>query len=143
MKKTVICIVCIIIIALCVLIGKYHSYQMQYSKIKKENLEYEYYKDREIYGTDLLTVINKAIDNNTKSEVEKDNDGFYIANDINSINVDIKITDNNTIYKMETIYNGGGTNFVQYYSTILFKCVKIEYNKHGRISYMMFEQISQ
>ena len=41
---------------------------------------------------------------------------------------------------METIYNGGMVAFVQYYNSIYFECKKIEYNKLGKVSYVLFEQ---
>lgn len=123
----------------------YLNYKTNYNQAKKENTEYESYYNKEIYGTDLATIINKAVDNNKKNEVEKDNKGKYINNDRNSINIDIKMLDDNgTIYNMERIYNGGTTRFVQYYNQIKFKCTKIEYHqKTKKIKYMFFEQIEQ
>ena len=65
---------------------------------------------------------------------------IYIGNDINSVIIEIKISDNDTTYKMETLYNGGMPTFIQYYGDISFECTKIEYNKSGRVSFMIFEQ---
>lgn len=142
MKKIIAIILCFVIVIISILIGKYYNYKQEYNKIKEENLEYEYYLEKEIYGTEVVTVINKAVNNNEINKIEKDSDGFYVPNDINSVKIDIKIIDNDMTYKMETLYNGGMTNFVQYYNTILFKCSKIEYNSKGRVSYLLFEQIS-
>ena len=142
MKKIIAIILCLVIVIMSILIGKYYNYKQEYNKIKEENLEYEYYLEKEIYGTEVVTVINKAVNNNQINKIEKDSDGFYVPNDINSVKIDIKIIDNDMTYKMETLYNGGMTNFVQYYNTILFKCSKIEYNSKGRVSYLLFEQIS-
>lgn len=142
MKKIIVIILCFVIVIMSILIGKYYNYKQEYNKIKEENLEYEYYLEKEIYGTEVVTVINKAVNNNEINKIEKDSDGFYVPNDINSVKIDIKIIDNDMTYKMETLYNGGMTNFVQYYNTILFKCSKIEYNSKGRVSYLLFEQIS-
>ena len=142
MKKIIVIILCFVIVILSILMGKYYNYKQKYSIIKEENLEYEYYLEKEVYGTEVVTAINKAINNNENNKIEKDNNGFYIANDTNSIKIDIKIIDNDITYQMETIYNGGMTTFVQYYNTILFKCSKIEYNSKGRVSYLLFEQIS-
>lgn len=142
MKKIIAIILCFVIVIMSILIGKYYNYKQEYNKIKEENLEYEYYLEKEIYGTEVVTVINKAVNNNEINKIEKDSEGFYVPNDINSVKIDIKIIDNDMTYKMETLYNGGMTNFVQYYNTILFKCSKIEYNSKGRVSYLLFEQIS-
>ena len=105
-----------------------------------ENLEYETYLNKEVSGRDLTTAVNRAVDNNEKNKVSKDEKGFYIGNDINSVIIEIKISDNDTTYKMETLYNGGMPTFIQYYGDISFECTKIEYNKSGRVSFMIFEQ---
>ena len=55
------------------------------------NMEFENYLNVEVYGTDLATIINRAIDNNITNEVEKDNKGIYQNNNTNSINIEIKI----------------------------------------------------
>ena len=150
MKKSYIYIICLIILIVAVILGRYYSYKNEQAELKEFNLQFEKYTQEEIYGTQIATVINKAIDNNEINSVKKEyieeNDKkyySYIPNDTDSINVDIKIIDNNKTYKMESLYQGEITNFVQYYNSILFKCTKIEYNKAGKISYMLFEQVSQ
>lgn len=122
----------------------YLNYKVSYNQAKQKNKQFESYYNEEVYGTDLVTVINKAVDNNLSNEVEKNQKGFFQNNEINSINIDIKIIDNDTVYKMETIYNNGMDNFVQFYGQIKFKCTKIEYHKEtGKIKYLLFEQITQ
>lgn len=140
MKKISIFLVIVLIIVAA--IGfKYMSYKNEYNAIQKENKEFEEYKDKEVYGLEVGTMINKAVDKNTKNKIEKDNNGNFIQNDKNSIEIEIYITDNETTYKMETIYNAGTEQFVQYYGNIKFKCSKIEYHENtGRIKYMLFEQ---
>lgn len=136
----------LIIIAIVVGISYlYLNYKANYNEAKKENMQFESYYNQEMYGVELATIINKAIDNNLTNEVEKDNKGKYISNDKNSINIDIKMLDDNgTIYNMEKIYNGGTSKFVQYYNQIKFKCTKIEYHTlTNKIKYMLFEQITQ
>ena len=52
--------------------------------------------------------------------------------------------DNDTIYPMEKLYDGGIEKFINYYSSIKFKCVDIKYHKStNRVKYMLFEQITQ
>lgn len=140
MKKTVIFIICIVIVIISIFGNKYLNYREEQSTIKKENLEYETYLDKDISGRELTTAINRAVNNNEKNKVSKDENGFYIENDINSINIEIKISDNDTTYKMETIYNGGMVSFIQYYGDISFRCKKIEYNSRGKVSNIIFDQ---
>lgn len=142
MKKLIVIILCLVCIALSIFTVKYMNYKSEMAKIKESNLEFETYLNKQILGTELTTFINKAVDNNKKYNVPKDEQGFYIKNDTNSMEVEIQITDNNTIYKMETLYDGGIVNFVQYYNSIYFECTKIGYNKLGKVSYLLFEQKS-
>ena len=140
MKKIFIFLMTVLVII--AIIGvKYISYKNEKNLIQSENAEFEDYKDKEVYGLEVGTMINKAVDKNTKNKIEKDNNGNFIQNDKNSIEIEIYITDNETTYKMETIYNAGTEQFVQYYGNIKFKCSKIEYHENtGRIKYMLFEQ---
>ena len=144
MKKIAIFFLIIIII----IVGisyMYLNYKANYNQAKRENMQFESYYNQEIYGSDLATIINKAVDNNETNKIEKDNKGKYINNDNNSINIDIKMLDDDgTIYNMEKIYNGGTSVFVQYYGQIKFKCTKIDYHqKTNKVKYMLFEQITQ
>lgn len=152
MKKTLLIIIGIVILILAIILGNYYSYKAQKAELNNFNLQYEAYLEKTIYGTEIATVINKAVDNNEKNEVEKEqieNDGktyyFYKQNDINSIKVDVQVKykNDNRIYKMESLYQGEITRFVQNYNSVLFKCTKIEYNKAGKVNYLLFEQISE
>lgn len=140
MKKTLIYIICIVIIILSVIGTKYLNFKEEKSLIQKYNLEYEVYLDKDITGRELTTAINRAVDNNEKNSVQKDEKDFYIDDDNNSIKIEIKISDNDTTYQMETLYNGGMENFIQYYGDINFNCNKIDYNSKGKVSHIVFEQ---
>ena len=134
----------IVIIIICGIFGLYLNYKAQYNISKKANLEFENYLNEEVSGTDLATVINRAVDSNKKNEVERNNKGIYINNDTNSISIEIKMIDDDSIYQMETIYNGGIQNFINYYSNIKFKCVEIKYHSStNKVKYMLFEQITE
>ena len=133
----------IVILIICIIGIRYYSYLAQYNITKEENLEYEKYKDKEIYGIDLVTIINKTIDKNIKNGVEKNIEEIFIPNDKNSIEIEIYLTDNEKTYKMETFYNNGIDIFYENYKNIKFKCSKIEYHeKTKKIKYILFEQIS-
>ena len=142
MKKIIIFFVIILIIVAGVSY-MYLNYKVTVNQTKSANVDYEAYKDKEIFGTDLATLINKTVDDNTKNEIEKDDKGLYVDNEKDSIRIDIKFTDDDTIHTMEEIYNSGTATFMQYYNQIRFKCSNIEYHKKtGRVRYMYFEQIS-
>ena len=140
MKKVAIFFI-IIILIICAIFAMYKSYKANYNISKKSNLSFEKYLNEEVYGSELATVINRAIDRNEKNEVEKNNKGIYQNNDTNSINIEIKMLDDDTIYQMETFYRGGIQNFINYYSNIKFKCVDIKYHSStNQVKYMLFEQ---
>ena len=142
MKKVAIFFI-IIILIICAIFAMYISYKANYNISKKSNLSFEKYLNEEVYGSELATVINRAIDRNEKNEVEKNNKGIYQNNDTNSINIEIKMLDDDTIYQMETFYRGGIQNFINYYSNIKLKCVDIKYHSStNQVKYMLFEQIT-
>ena len=122
----------------------YMKYTKEHEEILNQNKIYESYLNTEKKGTELATIINKAMDSNYKNNVEQDSNGNYISNENNSINIDIKMIDDDKIYNMEMIFNGGISTFTSYYRDIKFKCTKLEYhNQSGRIKYMLFEQITK
>ena len=111
---------------------------------QKENIKFEIYKDEEIAGAEVTTLINKAINSNQQNEIEKDKKGRYIDNETNSINIDIKFIDDDVTYNIEKIYNNGMDKLLTYYRDIKFKCVDVQYHdKTQKIKYMLFEQITQ
>ena len=143
MKKIAIFFIVIILIVAGIAC-MYLNYKLNYSVTKKFNLEFEKYVDKEISGTELSTIINKAVDSNEKNEVPKDNKGSYKENNQNSIKIEIKMKDDNTIYEMETFYKAGIEKFVTYYGNINFKCLDIKYHTTtNNIKYMLFEQITE
>ena len=141
MKKIFI-FVTIIIVIICIIAFQYNSYKRNQNAITSENSEFDQYLDKEVYGLDLATIINKSVDKNEKNKISKDEKGFFIENDVNSIKVQIYIKENEKTYEMEQIYKQGTEQFVQFFINEKFKCSKVEYHKKtGRIKYMLFEQI--
>jgi len=140
MKNTILVLFTIIIIIVTMISIRYFSYKNEYYNVLKENEEYEKYKDKEIYGIELGTLINKTVDKNVKNKVDKNN-GIFITNEENSIKIQIYMQDNQQTYEMENFYNGGIEQFIQYYGNIKFKCSKIEYHeKTHKVKYLLFEQ---
>lgn len=134
----------IVIVIVSIISYLYFNYKRQYNIAKNENKKFEEYYEQQIYGYDLATVINRAIDTNQTNQVQKDKKGKYVDNDNNSINIDIKILDTDETYDMEYLYSGGMDKFVKYYGEIQFQCTKLDYHKStNRVKYMLFEQITQ
>lgn len=141
MKKIII-ILLVFIIVLCILLYNFNSIALDKQKISEENVEFELYLNKEIYGIDIASIINKAVDKNIKNEIQKDDKDFFIQNDENSIEIEVYLTEGDDIYKMEQIYKQGTEQFVQFFIDAKFKSSKVEYHeKTGRIKYILFEQI--
>ena len=143
MKKTVIIILTAVLVICSMILSKYYENNDKKNEINQFNVKYEKYKDSEITGRDIATIINQAVNDNEQAYIQKDKSGIYIQNDTNSISIEIQITDfaKERKYKMETLYGGGIAEFVKYYGDILFKYAEINYNSHGRVKYILFEQI--
>lgn len=148
MKKNVVIIslILLLVIIMCIVIINLNSKVS--NVVKKQNTEYEKYIEDTIYGTDVVTLINKAISSNEANNVEKDEKGFYITNNQNSIKIDLVMITNEekletTTYKMEAIAKVGITEFIKNFNTQEFKCTKKEYHEEtGRIAYIELTQLS-
>ena len=88
MKKSLILLTTLILIIIIVVVVKINDIQKHKQEILKYNEEFEYYCNKQILGTDITTLINKAISSNEANLVEKDEKGFYIDNNQNSIKKD-------------------------------------------------------
>ena len=143
MKKTVIYILSILIIICVIITARLYKGKEYLTNIKEYNTKYEKYINNEILGTEVASIINQAVDDNEFERIKKDENGKYIQNNQNSINIEIKITEfkEELVYTMEALYNGGIDQFVKYYGQIKFKATKVEYNENKKIKYILFEQI--
>ena len=143
MKKTVLFLVMLITVMIAITSYIYLRYQTDLQKAKRQNESFESYYEQEIFGTDLATVINKAVDCNEKNEVEKDKNNMYVENESNSINIDIKFIDDDKVHRMEELHNAQISSFVGLYNQIKFKCTDIKYHSQTHnVKYMLFEQIT-
>lgn len=142
MKKYVLIIITIVLIIVAVVTYKVYDYRVTQNNVSNNNKTYNSFYEKEVLGTDVATLINKAIDNNNKNSVEKSNDGYYINNDKDSINIDIKFKDLDEPISMERIDELDSIRFVQNFGGFSFKCTKIEYHeKTGNVKYIYFEQV--
>ncbi|MDR0979311.1 MAG: hypothetical protein LBL91_05275 [Lachnospiraceae bacterium] len=143
MKKPLLVILIVFALIMIVLLVLLQIAKSNEAEIKSHNIEYENLLNKEIYGTEVTSVINKAIDNNEKNNIQKDADGQYISDDANSIKIDLKMISQEGTYSMEDIEKLGIVEFSKYFNTVLFKCTGIEYHKDTKkISKIVFEQLT-
>ena len=112
---------------------------------KQLNSEYERYMNKDIYGPDVATILNKAMNNNKQNGIEQ-KDGKYIENNTNSIIVELVMITNEEkektkTYRMETIDKVGISEFIKNFNTAKFKITKMEYHEQtGKIKYIEISQ---
>ena len=143
MKKFLIIMSIIILIILAAVAYNYNLYRTTELRTQKLNHEYEVFTEGEILGTSLITIINKAVDNNEKNGIKTNDNNMYIENDTTSIKIEVKFLESENIFPMEKIQKLGSEEFIKNYAVMNFKCIKKEYHsKTNNIKYMLFEQIS-
>lgn len=142
MKKYVLIIITVLIVIISLIAYKVYDYRTTQNNIANNNKTYNSFYEKEVLGTDLATLINKAMDSNKKNSVEKSENGTYVDNSTNSVNIDIKFKDLDSPISMERIDELDSIRFVQNFGGFSFKCTKIEYHKKtGNVKYMYFEQL--
>lgn len=98
----------------------------------------------EIYGTDLGTLINKAIDNNEKYKIAKDENGSYIPDNKYSLKITIQMLSNGTTYEMEKIFEHKVEQFIELFNSSKFKASNVQYHETtGKISQIHFVQTKE
>ena len=110
-------------------------------EVKKFNSQFEDFVDREINGVDLTTVMNRALENNNKYEIEKDSKGVFKDDNKNSIKIMIKPEVDGKTFPMEAFEMVGMKDFTRNFGNALFKSTKVKYHKNGRISEINYEII--
>lgn len=142
MKKIIICILSIFLIIICIVVYGVYQKNENTAQIGIDNKTYESYYNKEVLGTDIISIINKATDSNKKNDIKIGEDGNYIDNEKNSIRIEIKFKELDKVITMERINNVGIEKFWSNYGALSFKCTKIEYHeKTHRVKYMYFEEV--
>lgn len=142
MKKIIICILSVFLVVICIVSYSVYQKNENAAQIGIDNKTYESYYNKEVLGTDIISIINKAIDSNDKNDIKIGKDGNYIEDEKNSIRIEIKFKELDKVITMERINNVGIEKFWSNYGALSFKCTKIEYHeKTHRVKYMYFEEV--
>ena len=142
MKQQLLIVLAVLFIIICITCGYLININSEKQALIDYNSQYEAYLNKQVLGTEVATLINKAIDQTQKNNIQKAEKGYYINNTKNSIKIDLKMTTIDKTYPMEEIYNKEITNFVQNFNLIEFKCINIEYHEDtGKVSKLVFEEL--
>ena len=144
MKKFFITLLIVLVVFVAPLMMLISKYKQKQGEITKFNLQFEEHKQGKIHGIDVASLINAAVDNNERYEIEKNEEDIYIDDDIYCVRIEIimkSVSDNTqTItYAMEDIYSLGMDRFVKNFNLLEFECTDIRYNSIGRVSKIKFK----
>ncbi len=116
--------------------------QQTEKQVLQFNKTFEDYKDKISLGSEVATLINKAIDNNEKKQINKNDKGIYQDDGKYSVQVFVRLEKDGDLFSMERINALKITEFVKNFSLQDFKCTGIEYHKETkRVSKIYFEAI--
>ncbi len=139
MKRIILLIITIMIIAILIFSYNFIQYENKQTDVMKFNKTFLDYNKSNLYGTDITTVMNKAIDNNEQYKIKKDESGLYIPDELYSTKIYINLQEEGSTYPMENFYKVGIQEFTTYFGELNFKCTKVNYHENGRISEMFFQ----
>ena len=135
----------LIVFACVLLVAAYYvySYRSSIAESQKINKEYEQYQDVQMLGSELISLINKTVDVDTKLGIEKDQNGMFIDNGENTIKIYVNFIyqDDYKTLEMEKIYETGAENFMKVYSTASFKCTELtRHDKTNNVKSLTFTE---
>ena len=140
MKKIIIGIICVLLVLIAVFSYWNITTYNKINEVKKFNNEFLKFTDKKILnGVEITTVMNKAIDINEQNGVKKDENGAYILNDENSIEILVQPNVNGEYFLMEAFQKSGMKSFTDLYGNFGFITKKIEKHQNGKISKIIFE----
>lgn len=144
MKKKLVLILTVFLVIIAIITINIKAKQDDEKALKQFNQQYEQYLNKQVYGTEVTTVINKAIENNKKYNIQEDEQGMYITDNKYCIKVELNMITVEKTYQMEQLYKAGLTEFVKNFNVITFECTNIEYHKEtGRVSKIIFTQLEE
>lgn len=146
MKKTFILIIVAVVVITTIIFSKYVEYSNQKTEIKKINKEFLAYQNSSVQINTVVSLMNKAISQNQKNNIEQDANKLFKENNTNSIKIYLETTSSDGKTKvqipMEDLILGekAGAEKVEYaFSDLLFNITDVEYHeKTGQVSKIVF-----
>lgn len=142
MKKTFIIILIIFIAIFTAVVIAVVDLQQTGKQVKQFNQVFEECTDKTLLGSEIASLINKAIDYNERNQIAKNDKGIYQDDGKYSVHIFVKLKKDGEYFDMERINAFKITEFVKNFSLQDFKCKGIEYHKDTkRVSKVYFETI--
>lgn len=122
-----------------------YIYNQRKTDISRKNAQNNYYKrmyNKEITANELLSLVNKTVNEKQSENYVKNSNGQYIDNSENLVTIKIKFKDIEEDINAEQIYKNDNSEFKRLYETVQFKCDEIKYNQKTKlVNYLHFEEI--
>ena len=90
MRKILVIILAIVIIITSIFLAKYIEYAKNKNNVENINKEYLAYENKNIQINTIVSLMNKAIEQNKKNKVVQNEDNTFVENDNNSIKIYIE-----------------------------------------------------
>ena len=146
MRKILVIILAIVIMITSIFLAKYIEYAKNKNNVENINKEYLAYENKNIQINTIVSLMNKAIEQNKKNKVVQNDDKVFVENDNNSIKIYIEARPNSKsdmvkISMEELILNDKiGVEKVEYaFSDLIFEITDVKYDeKNGQIKEITF-----
>ena len=145
MKKVALFFIILVSITAVTIYSVVH-YRTQKIEAEKMNQAYQAYYNVDLLGTQLISIINKTVNENEKNGIRKDEEGCFIDNGKDSIQLQIKFLykDDYKEIPMEKIAAEGSESFIRVYGAATFRCTNIEYHQEtNHVKSLTFEEIQE
>ena len=146
MKKTFILIIVAVVVITTIIFSKYVEYSNQKTEIKKINKEFLAYQNSSVQINTVVSLMNKAISQNQKNNIEQDANKLFKENNTNSIKIYLETTSSDGKTKvqipMEDLILGekAGAEKVEYaFSDLLFNITDVEYDHRAAAGLGVYE----
>lgn len=141
MKRNLIVILLIFVIILLILSVIFILQLTNMQDVKKvydEDIEFfNKYQDVQFDITDFISIMNKAIENNNKHEIQQNEEKEYIEDDKYSIKIYLRLDDREELIPMEVLMlsdSGGSKVISELFADIVYRYDSIEYHElTGRV----------
>ena len=148
MRKILVIILAIVIMITSIFLAKYIEYAKNKNNVENINKEYLAYENKNIQINTIVSLMNKAIEQNKKNKVVQNDDKVFVENDNNSIKIYIEARPNSKsdmvkISMEELILNDKiGVEKVEYaFSDLIFEVSDVQYHqKTGQVKSITFQE---
>ncbi len=146
MKKIIVIIIVIVIAVVSIVYMHFAEVSRNKRIIQEINNEFLNYEKSIVQINTVISLMNKAIQQNIDNNIPQDEKKFFKENDYNSIKVFINIKSRNSTIPMEDLIlnENAGMEKVSYaFSDMIFEMTDIEYHKNGQVKKVIFTAIEE